>query len=121
VDPTVIGATIGGVATIIGALITSWVMLHQRKPKPAPSSNKLTVGNRNSPSSNASDLIERGLSSYNRGQHQSALNYYQQALVIQKEVGDRAGEGKWETALWKGLLSITSGRYIAPGGNLTKP
>jgi hypothetical protein len=37
VDSTVIGATIGGVATVIGALIVAWVTLHQRKLKPEPS------------------------------------------------------------------------------------
>jgi tetratricopeptide (TPR) repeat protein len=93
VDSTVIGATVGGVATVIGALITIWGTLHQRKPKPEPSPTKPPVGNYGSPSSNASDLNERGNSSYKQGRYQEALNYYQQALVILREVGDRAGEG----------------------------
>jgi tetratricopeptide (TPR) repeat protein len=43
--------------------------------------------------SEAFDLHERGNTSYRQGQYQEALNYYQQALTIQREVGDRAGEG----------------------------
>jgi tetratricopeptide (TPR) repeat protein len=46
-----------------------------------------------SPSSKAFDLHKRGSSSYNQGQYEEALNYYQQALVITREVGDRTGEG----------------------------
>jgi hypothetical protein len=57
VDPTVIGATIGGVATVIGALIGAWVVVHQRKPK--LSSIKPPVGDHESPSSDAHDLTER--------------------------------------------------------------
>jgi tetratricopeptide (TPR) repeat protein len=78
----------------IVALIGAWVVLHQRKPKPNPNPDKPLVGNHDSPSSAAYDLflIERAISSYNQGRFQSALNYYQQALVIAREVGDRAGE-----------------------------
>jgi tetratricopeptide (TPR) repeat protein len=42
----------------------------------------------------ASDLNEKGVTSYRRGQYQEALNYYRQALAIHREVGDRAEEGK---------------------------
>jgi hypothetical protein len=41
----------------------------------------------------ADDLIQRGIASSDQGQYQEALNYYQQALVIYREVGNRAGEG----------------------------
>ncbi|HZA25416.1 MAG TPA: tetratricopeptide repeat protein [Dehalococcoidia bacterium] len=41
----------------------------------------------------ASDLNEKGNTSYRQGQYREALNYYQQALVIHREVGDRTAEG----------------------------
>jgi tetratricopeptide (TPR) repeat protein len=46
-----------------------------------------------SPSLNAFDLNERGVTSYRQGQYPEALNYYQHALVIYREVENRAGEG----------------------------
>jgi tetratricopeptide (TPR) repeat protein len=36
---------------------------------------------------------KRGVDAFNQGQHREALNYFQQALDIRREVGDRAGEG----------------------------
>ncbi len=36
---------------------------------------------------------KRGVDAFNQGQHREALNYFQQALDIIREVGDRAGEG----------------------------
>jgi tetratricopeptide (TPR) repeat protein len=45
------------------------------------------------------------------GQKQEALRYYQQALAISREVGDRAGEG---TTLWNiGALYFEQGRNDA--------
>jgi tetratricopeptide (TPR) repeat protein len=41
----------------------------------------------------ADDLIQRGTTSSSQGQYQEALNYYQQALIISQEEGDRAWEG----------------------------
>ena len=98
-DSAVIQATIAAVSAVTVALISVWVIRYQRTGKlfwwrkPSPSPSKPLVGNHDSPSSNASDLNERGQRSYNHGQYREALNYYQQALVIQRAVGDRAGEG----------------------------
>ena len=39
-----------------------------------------------------SDLNEKGQEAYNREQYEEALNYYQQALVVARRIGDRAGE-----------------------------
>jgi tetratricopeptide (TPR) repeat protein len=41
----------------------------------------------------ADDLFQRGFTSSNLGQYQEALNYFQRALVIHQEVGNRAEEG----------------------------
>jgi tetratricopeptide (TPR) repeat protein len=87
------------VATVIAALIGFWGVIYQRTGKlfwwrkPNSSPIKPPAGNHNSSSSDAYALNERGMSSYDQGQYQSALNYFQQALVIRREVGDRAGEG----------------------------
>jgi tetratricopeptide (TPR) repeat protein len=78
---------------VIVALIGTWASLHQRKPKPNPNPDKPLVGNHDSPSLDAFDLNERGLSSYDQERYLEALNYYQQALVIQRKVRDRTGEG----------------------------
>ncbi len=40
-----------------------------------------------------SQLNERGLDAYNKGQYREALNYYQQALLIAQEKGDWAKKG----------------------------
>jgi tetratricopeptide (TPR) repeat protein len=93
VDLRVIQAIIGAVPVVIVALIGTWVSRHQRKPKPNPNPDKPLVGNHDSPSLDAFDLNERGLSSYDQERYLEALNYYQQALVIQRKVRDRTGEG----------------------------
>ncbi|HZA23231.1 MAG TPA: tetratricopeptide repeat protein [Dehalococcoidia bacterium] len=49
------------------------------------------------------------MSSYNLGQYQSALNYYQQALVIHRGVGNRAMEGN--TLHCIGWVHHARGRY----------
>jgi tetratricopeptide (TPR) repeat protein len=115
VDSTVIGAIIAAVAAVIVALIGIWGMTYQRTGKliwwrkPIPNPIKPSVGNHDSPSSDAHDLTERDLSSYNQGQYQSALNYFQQALVIQRGVGDRAGEGTTLNNI--GLVYDARGQY----------
>jgi len=40
------------------------------------------------------DFNERDVTSYSHGQYREALNYYQQALIVDRETGDRAGEGQ---------------------------
>ena len=92
-DSTVIQATIGAVGAVIVALIGAWAALHQRRPRPNSKPIKRPIGNHYNPPLDASHLTKSGLSSYNQGQYRSALNYFQQALVIRREVGDRAGEG----------------------------
>jgi tetratricopeptide (TPR) repeat protein len=94
-----VDSAVAAVATVIAALIGLWGVIYQktgrlfwwRKPNPSPI--KPPVGNHDSPASGFYDFTERGLRSFNQGQYQIALNYYQQALVIAREVGDRAGEG----------------------------
>ena len=43
------------------------------------------------PSQEAIHLNERGTTALNQGQYPEALNYLQQALVITRDIGDRAG------------------------------
>jgi tetratricopeptide (TPR) repeat protein len=94
VDSTVTQAIIAAVSAVIVALIGVWGVIYQRTGKlfwwrkPNPSPIKPLIGNHDSPSLNVSDLNERGLSSYNQGRYREALNYYQQALVIARAVGD---------------------------------
>ena len=57
----------------------------------------------------AFDLNERGLNDYNRGRFPEALNYFQQALVIHREVGNRAGEGTTLNNI--GLVYDNQGQY----------
>jgi len=44
-------------------------------------------------SSDLADLLARGHAAHDTGLYKEALNFYNQALVISREVGDRAGEG----------------------------
>ncbi len=57
----------------------------------------------------ASDLYERGVTSYGQGQYQEALNYLKQALVIYREVGNRAQEG--DTLSYIGGIYYSLGQY----------
>jgi tetratricopeptide (TPR) repeat protein len=99
VDSAVIEAIIGAVSAVIVALIGVLGIIYQRTGKllwwrkPNSSPSKPPVGNHDSLSSYAYDLTERALSSYNQGQYQNAFNYLQQALLVTRQVGDRAGEG----------------------------
>ena len=43
--------------------------------------------------SELADLLARGYAAHDTGLYKEALNFYNQALVISREVGDRAGEG----------------------------
>ena len=54
-------------------------------------------------------LLERGTEASNKGWYLEALNYYQQALVIARETGDRAGEGT--TLNNTGAVYHSQGRY----------
>jgi tetratricopeptide (TPR) repeat protein len=109
VDSTVIQATIAAVSAVIVALIGVLVAIYQRTGKLFPISIKLPFRNHDSPSSVVYDLIERGSGSYDQGQYPSALNYYQRALVIHREVGNRAMEGT--TLNNTGLVYQARGQY----------
>jgi tetratricopeptide (TPR) repeat protein len=56
-----------------------------------------------------STLNERGCEAHRKGQYREALNYYQQALVIHREVGNRAGEGSMLTNI--GVVYYSQGQY----------
>jgi tetratricopeptide (TPR) repeat protein len=56
-----------------------------------------------------SNLKERGIDASGRGQYREALNYFQQALEMALEVGDRAGEG--DTLNNIGLVYWNQGLY----------
>jgi tetratricopeptide (TPR) repeat protein len=108
-DPTVVVAIIGGVAAIITALIGAWATLHPKSPKPDKVIKEPSVDDIRAPSSTVPDLNERGLAAYTQGQYPEALNYFQQALVIAREVGNRAGEGTTLNNI--GLVYQAQGRY----------
>ena len=60
-------------------------------------------------SSDLADLLARGHAAHDTGLYKEALNFYNQALVISREVGDRAGEG---TALNNiGAVYRSQGQY----------
>ena len=54
-------------------------------------------------------LLNRGTDAIDIGQYDEALNYYNQALVIAREVGDRAGEGGNLTCI--GVMYAAKGQH----------
>jgi hypothetical protein len=100
VDSTVIQAIIAAVSAVIVALISLWGIMYQRTGKllwwikPNPSPSKPPTGHHDSQLSDAYDLAVKGTTLNNiggvyhaRGQYDQALQNYQQALVIARDVG----------------------------------
>jgi hypothetical protein len=66
-----------------------------------------------------SELIEKGNNAYNRSEFKKAIEFYEPALAIARELEDRQAEGaalgnlKSKTGNLKVMLSATSGMHIS--------
>jgi tetratricopeptide (TPR) repeat protein/Zn-dependent protease with chaperone function len=120
---TQIAALIGAIGGLIGGLAAAGLIGGLAAPG---LSDLLTIEGL---PPEAEDLRQRGDTSLQQGQYPEALNYYQQALVIYREVGARegskilAGEGNARTDLrarqareWEGVTLQDMGRVYASLG-----
>ncbi len=93
VGPSLIA--VGSALVVTGGAWLAWPLTRRMRneetntltPTP-PASTETSVA-----TSEAANLIERGTIAHNQGQFPEALNYLQQALLITREIGDRAMEG----------------------------
>jgi tetratricopeptide (TPR) repeat protein len=94
---TEIIALTAAIIGLIGGLAAAGLIGGGEQPDPTsalPTVTPASVPPNVTPNSTlVSDLNKRGATSYRQGQYDQALNYYQKALVIYREVEDRAGEG----------------------------
>src|SRR5918997_913210 len=93
---TAIGGVILAVTGLMAALVTAG-LIGGSPPVPTPvppAATPISALPTATPNSTlVSDLNEKGDTSYRQGQYREALNYYNQALVVTRGVGDKTGEG----------------------------
>ena len=73
------------------------------------------------PTPDASELTERGTAAYNKGRYPESLNYFQQALVIAREVGDCTGETWGQADEYRGYVPVGNPVILIVGASTGSP